>query len=206
MTCEDDGVSASQTLCNGWHSGRCGRRGEHDPLNPRRHDALIVIRSRRGRDSRGGPSLRVVCHPQDPEVGAVGRAAGGAAVRGRRRSGPRWPARPSRPADEALGRPLARPAVLLAHVLCDGGVAPPARGPDVAGDPPAGIGGLDGAGRQSDAKLPSEGAMPKGGEHPALNDLRPSTSPCRGRRTPPGSAATPAWRAIVGGRQVPDSR
>ena len=60
------------------------------------------------------------------------------------------------PADEALGRPLTHPAVLLGHVLRHGGVTPPARGPDVTGDALAAVEALDGAGRQSDVELSSD--------------------------------------------------
>ena len=60
------------------------------------------------------------------------------------------------PADEAVGCPVAHPAVLLGHMLCRGGVTPLDRRADVAGDALAAMEALDGAGRQSDVELAAD--------------------------------------------------
>ena len=60
------------------------------------------------------------------------------------------------PVDEAVGRPIAHPAVLLGHVLGRGGVAPRMRRADVAGNALSAMEALDGAGRQPDIELAAD--------------------------------------------------
>ena len=60
------------------------------------------------------------------------------------------------PADEAVGCPIAHPAVLLGHVLGRGGVAPPMGRADVAGNALPAMEALDGAGRQPDVELAAD--------------------------------------------------
>ena len=113
---------------------------------------------------------------QDPEAGAVGLL--GVKTPFEHGGDQGGSGRPDLlgPADEALGRPIAHPAVLLGHVLGRGGVTPPAREPDMAGDALAAVEALDGAGGQSDVELASDQRVREGRTPTSRNSCGCSTS------------------------------
>ena len=126
-----------------------------EPVAEDRFDAAVAAavdgqRPGGGRFQAGGAVA--LGQALEPEAGAVGLLGMAPGEDGGDQGGGVRSDLPG-PVDEAVGRPVAHPAVLLGPVLRRGGVAPLVRRADVAGDALPAVEALDGAGRQPDVEL-----------------------------------------------------